>query len=971
MPLSLVVVVVYLIIFIAVLLNDQLLQKPNPRFNITQALSDLHHLTAHGPHPYNSHSNDLARNYILNRLIPIAHAHPNHVYIADDRVSNGSWMNARGTTGVYFEGTNILVKIDGLEEKERGGILFSAHYDSVSTAPGATDNGMGVATLLQLIQLFAVNRGKRTAIFNINNGEEDFLNGAHAFLQHPWSNITDTFLNLEGAASGGRPLVFRSSSLPPLRSFLPKHVPHPHANVLSADAFARGVIRSDTDYSIYTGLHAHSRPQKTMQGLDYAFYKHRSRYHTKYDAMPYMEGGKRALWSMLEGAAGAGRALVDVPLSLDSDVQEREERAVYFDLFASTLIIFPIHVLRIFNVVLLTVVPVGAVLLFVFVRLVRKRHIARHHDHPEHQSEIREILRRTWELIKSVQWTPIWFRFWGAFLLSIGTQAGLVVGYTKFNPYIMHSAPYLVLTTSFTLAYLTIYLPLTLTLFSPPSKPTPTTKQHLLTHLLIFAYLLLLVSTIFLPKDIGGTYLISAYTGCVFLGWVVGWVEGLVRAGTVRKEGGVEEQRGEEGEGEGEEQEEGREGERRPVRGVRFDLNGGEEPGNTSQSGDVGEVVEEPTEITPLLVQTGGTNRQRQGGRGEEEEEEAVRWWILEMLIIVPFPVILLSHILVMVVDGMGQSVIDGGPVWVVYALPFVLTLLITSLLIPFTHKIHRGVAYIFVLVFGLTIIYTWGLFSLWWGFPFSNEAPLKVYFQQNVQVLPLPLNPTINANVKLTTHLTSVPYYLERLVMPALPSAQTSSGVRCEGQGERVGLVTCVWESGDAMWPESGWSNTTKTVRIPRNPWFAGNVTRVSSETVRVVLGGRNTRNCRIYLDGLAAVGYIVRGGVGEGKMQDGYEVGEDGVKDVRLWSRTWGREWVVDVNFGGRAEGEGRIKGRVACEWAEYESATVGTGHEETRRKSGKIPALEEVLMFLPGWATITKLSDGLVEVWSPFEV
>lgn len=169
------------------------------------------------------------------------------------------------------------------------------------------------------------------------------------FLQHPWSNITDTFLNLEGAASGGydllfffnphyltkhnprRPLVFRSSSLPPLRSFLPKHVPHPHANVLSADAFARGVIRSDTDYSIYTGLHAHSRPQKTMQGLDYAFYKHRSRYHTKYDAMPYMEGGKRALWSMLEGAAGAGRALVDVPLSLDSDVQEREERAVYFD----------------------------------------------------------------------------------------------------------------------------------------------------------------------------------------------------------------------------------------------------------------------------------------------------------------------------------------------------------------------------------------------------------------------------------------------------------------------------------------------------------------------------------------------------------------------------------------------------------------------------------------------------------------
>jgi Zn-dependent M28 family amino/carboxypeptidase len=91
-------------------------------------------------------------------------------------------VNGGGTTGVYFEGTNVLVKIDGLEDggRENGGVLFSAHYDSVSTAPGATDDGMAVATVLQLVQLLSENRGKRTAVFNINNGEEDFLNGAHA-----------------------------------------------------------------------------------------------------------------------------------------------------------------------------------------------------------------------------------------------------------------------------------------------------------------------------------------------------------------------------------------------------------------------------------------------------------------------------------------------------------------------------------------------------------------------------------------------------------------------------------------------------------------------------------------------------------------------------------------------------------------------------------------------------------------------
>jgi hypothetical protein len=175
---NVVAILIYFSIFTSVLLTDQLLPVPS-HINLTQSFSDLQHLTAHGPHPYNSHSNDIARDYLLSRLRPIAAAHPAHVHISDDLVSNGSWANA-GVTGVYFEGTNVLVKVDGTDSGEYGGVLFSAHYDSVSTAPGATDDGMAVATLLRLVQLFAENRGRKTVVFNINNGEEDFLNGAHA-----------------------------------------------------------------------------------------------------------------------------------------------------------------------------------------------------------------------------------------------------------------------------------------------------------------------------------------------------------------------------------------------------------------------------------------------------------------------------------------------------------------------------------------------------------------------------------------------------------------------------------------------------------------------------------------------------------------------------------------------------------------------------------------------------------------------
>lgn len=142
-----------------------------------------------------------------------------------------------------------------------------------------------------------------------------------SFLEHPWVNITDTFLNLEGASAGGRPVLFRATSTAPALSFLNTFVPHPHANVISADAFARGVIRSGTDYQVYT---VGARP---MEGLDLAFYKGRSKYHTKYDAIPYTYGEERSLWAMMEAAKGAGLALLNEEMTHNKD----SGPGVYFD----------------------------------------------------------------------------------------------------------------------------------------------------------------------------------------------------------------------------------------------------------------------------------------------------------------------------------------------------------------------------------------------------------------------------------------------------------------------------------------------------------------------------------------------------------------------------------------------------------------------------------------------------------------
>ena len=86
--------------------------------------------------------------------------------------------------------------------------------------------------------------------------------------------------------------------------------------VLSADAFARGVVKSGTDYTVYEAA--------SLGGLDYTFYRQRSKYHTKDDSIPSLVG-KAALWNMMESALYTGKALVN------DQSTDNSGTPVYFD----------------------------------------------------------------------------------------------------------------------------------------------------------------------------------------------------------------------------------------------------------------------------------------------------------------------------------------------------------------------------------------------------------------------------------------------------------------------------------------------------------------------------------------------------------------------------------------------------------------------------------------------------------------
>ena len=307
--------------------------------NTSEAWADLQELT-NGFHPYNSRRNDEVRVWLLQRIewtlqengasysiepdltsdenikTGQGQDHPHSrngavqgyqaaspVTIFNDLISNVTFSGIgsfdisghkrRPGQSVYFEGTNIVVYIRGSEDDQRdwwdgveegrpinptgsGGVLVNAHYDSVSTGFGATDDGVGVVTTLQLIKYYTTpgNEPKKGLVVLFNNGEEDFLNGARAFAQHPISRFPHTFLNLEGAGAGGRATLFRTTDTEVTRAY--GNSPFPFGSVVSADGFKQGLIRSQTDYVIFNGILG-------MRGLDVAFMEPRARYHTDRD----------------------------------------------------------------------------------------------------------------------------------------------------------------------------------------------------------------------------------------------------------------------------------------------------------------------------------------------------------------------------------------------------------------------------------------------------------------------------------------------------------------------------------------------------------------------------------------------------------------------------------------------------------------------------------------------------------------
>ncbi|KAG1458229.1 hypothetical protein G6F46_000813 [Rhizopus delemar] len=307
------------------------------------------------PHPSNSRENAVMKNWLGSVATELQQEAASRGLKVDVIANDSSrdiipqkWFSQ--DEHWVIESRNVIVRLHGQSERNES-LLVNAHYDSVPTSHGVTDNGMGVATAMELLRYFIHHPPRHTIIFLFNNMEEGGLIGAQSFIKHPWYSSVKLFINLEGAGAGGRAILFRCSNLNAVKKLTNSKAKLLHASPVGNDMFKAQLLKSDTDYSIFT---KHGVP-----GLDIAFYAPRSHYHTPRDDLAHTT--PEALQYMGQLALGAVRAIANSDDLIDTSSDE--ENFIYFDILGRMMFAYSFTTFQIINAFVLFAVPIVAIYL--------------------------------------------------------------------------------------------------------------------------------------------------------------------------------------------------------------------------------------------------------------------------------------------------------------------------------------------------------------------------------------------------------------------------------------------------------------------------------------------------------------------------------------------------------------------------------------------------------------------------------
>ena len=298
------------------------------------------------PHPADTPANDPVRGKLV-MLLQSMGMRP----IVRDQVACNELFKQRGVSCARVR--NIIAVLGPPRGKA---VLLNAHYDSTPVGPGAGDDGIGVATLLEVGSIMSKQALRRPVILLFNEGEELGLVGARAFLSDPLNRNVGSLVNLEARGVSGPANMFETSvpNGPAIAAYA-RTAEHPVANSLSTDVYR--LMPNYTDVNSFADRH--------WLTLNIAPIGNETRYHSAGDNLAALD--HRTLQHMGDQTLALAERLANDP------PPKASANRIFMDVSGRALIVLPLAV----GVVLLVGLLIGfAVLSWRRGRLVRGAAVA-------------------------------------------------------------------------------------------------------------------------------------------------------------------------------------------------------------------------------------------------------------------------------------------------------------------------------------------------------------------------------------------------------------------------------------------------------------------------------------------------------------------------------------------------------------------------------------------------------------------
>jgi hypothetical protein len=211
---------------------------PASSFSAARAASFEHEiLGGDAPHPVGSAAHDAVRDRLAARFRALGY---------DVTIQRSFACSPFATCAPI---ANVIARTPG--DTRPDALLLAAHYDSVAAGPGVSDDGAGMAAIVETARALRSERFRNPIVYLITDAEEVALLGAEGFVADPGAlQNAAAVINVEARGTSGPSFLFETSRHNAwLARTIARSLPRPATSSLYYDIYE--LLPNDTDLTVF------------------------------------------------------------------------------------------------------------------------------------------------------------------------------------------------------------------------------------------------------------------------------------------------------------------------------------------------------------------------------------------------------------------------------------------------------------------------------------------------------------------------------------------------------------------------------------------------------------------------------------------------------------------------------------------------------------------------------------------------